>query len=124
MSSPGLTGRSSKAKRCDKPFRSPGCGLLSQSPNSRVGGPCMEVVWQPQNTAGLIENDLSLFSNRREQVAPAADGADHRRLRRVRLDLAPDPHDPQVHGSIESFTVACVGEFQQPFTREDALRIG
>src|SRR5205085_2250831 len=37
---------------------------------------------------------LRLVAGGREQIAAAADGADHGRLGRVRFDLAADPHDP------------------------------
>ena len=55
-----------------------------------------------------------LVAGRREQIAAAADGADNRRLGRVRLDFAPDSHDPEVHRAIEGFAVAGVRELQQP----------
>src|SRR5882672_3321160 len=46
---------------------------------------------------------LRLVAGRREQVAAAADGADHRRLGRIDLDLAPDPHNAQIDGAVEGF---------------------
>src|ERR1700730_6229549 len=58
-----------------------------------------------------------LFPGGREQVSAASDGADHGRLGRIRFDLAPDSHDPQVDGAIEGFAVARVGQFQEALPR-------
>src|ERR1700686_4166110 len=58
-----------------------------------------------------------LFPGGREQVSAASDGADHGRLGRVRFDLAPDSHDPQVAGAVEGFAVARVGQFQEALPR-------
>src|SRR5260221_3071878 len=54
-----------------------------------------------------------LFAGGREQVSAAPDGADHRGLARVRFDLAPDSHDPQIDRAIEGLAVARIGQFQQ-----------
>src|SRR6476646_3029334 len=64
-----------------------------------------------------------LVADRREQVAAAADGADHRGLGRIGFDLAPDSHDPQIDGAVEGFAVARVGQLQQALARQYALRI-
>ena len=58
---------------------------------------------------------LRLVAGRREQVTAAADGADDGGLGRIDLDLAPYPHDTKVDGAVESFGVARIGEFKQPF---------
>src|SRR6185312_12215574 len=47
-----------------------------------------------------------LLAGGREQIAAAPDGPDHGRLGRVRLDLAANPHDAQVHGAVEGLAVA------------------
>ena len=65
-----------------------------------------------------------LLPDRGEQVAAAPDGPDHGRLGRVRLDLAADTHDAEIHGPVEGFGIAGVGEFQQPLARQHALRVG
>src|ERR1700759_3615618 len=54
-----------------------------------------------------------LLTRRREQVAAATDGADYRRLGRVRFDLAADAHDAKVDGTVEGLAVAGIGELQQ-----------
>src|SRR3954465_8550616 len=67
--------------------------------------------------------ESGLVAGRREQVSAAPYGADHRRSGRIRLDFTPDSHDPQVDGAIEGFAVACIGQFQQPLTRQHTLRV-
>src|SRR6202023_811541 len=64
----------------------------SQPPAFVVIGPDLRLAF-----AGTTR-ELGLIPRRRKQVSAAADGADHRRLGRVGLDLAPDPHDPQIDG--------------------------
>src|SRR6185437_1017944 len=74
--------------------------------------------------AAPANRGLRLVPGRREQIATAADGADHSRLGRVRLDLPADAHDPEVHGPVESLAVAGVGQLEQPFARQHPLRVG
>src|SRR5258706_1388016 len=66
---------------------------------------------------------LGLFGGR-EQISAAPDGADHRGLARVRFNLAPDSHDPQIDRAIEGLAVARIGQLQQALAREHPLRIG
>src|SRR6478672_8104686 len=66
----------------------------------------------------LVRLRLHLVAGWRKQISAAPDGADDGRLGRVRLDFAPDSHDPQVHGAIESLAVAGVGQLQQPLARQ------
>src|SRR5579883_2144875 len=67
---------------------------------------------------------LRLLAGRREQIAAAADGADHGGLGRVGLDLAADAHDAQVDGAVEGFAVARIGELEQPLARQHPLGVG
>src|SRR5882757_3417963 len=60
---------------------------------------------------------------RREQIAGAAHGPDYRRVRRVGLDLTPDPRDPHVDGAVEGLALARLGEVEQTLTREDFLGV-
>src|ERR1700741_3888198 len=47
------------------------------------------------------EQQSGLIADGREEIAAAADGPDHRGLGRIRLDLAADAHDSQIHGTVE-----------------------
>ena len=67
---------------------------------------------------------LALVAGRREQITAAADGANHRGLGRIDLDLAPDPHDTKVDRAVERFGVARIGEFEQPLARQHPLGVG
>src|SRR5262249_56217715 len=58
-----------------------------------------------------------------EQVAGAADRADHRGARRVGLDLLADARDPHVDRAIEGFAVARLSEIEEPLAREHALGV-
>ncbi len=36
---------------------------------------------------------------------------------RIGLDLAPNPHDPQIYGPVEDLAVAGIGQLKQPLAR-------
>src|SRR5258708_39827136 len=57
-----------------------------------------------------------------EYVAVAALGADVLRLGRIRLDLAPEPHDLDVDGAVVDFVVVQPRKVQQLVPVEDAMR--
>src|SRR4051812_41144994 len=66
---------------------------------------------------------LILAAIRREQISGATDGADHRGVGWIGLDLTPDPRDPHVYRPVKGFPVARFGEIQQALAREHLLGI-
>jgi hypothetical protein len=65
------------------------------------------------NEIAGFEGGSGLLAGGRKQISAAADGADHRWPRRIRLDLPADAHDPQIDGAIERLAVARIGKLQQ-----------
>src|SRR3954447_1566186 len=59
---------------------------------------------------------------RREHVAAAAHRGDDARLRRIRLDLAPETPDLDVDAAIEGLRRAPLAEIEQLIAREHAAR--
>src|SRR6266436_8324326 len=78
----------------------------------------------PRATTGpTIARSLRLLTRWGEQIAAPSHGADDAGVGRVRLDLAPDAHDPDVDRPIEGLGVAGIGEFEQAFAGEHPFRI-
>src|SRR5262249_7239772 len=112
------------------------CEYFQCAENARISVPekfreqvRKKAEWFPEKIALKRESgaklaDLRLLAGRREQIAAAANGADHCRLGWVRLDLAADTHDAQVHGPVEGLAVAGIGQLQEPFPRQNPFRIG
>jgi len=117
---------------CTRPFDRPGPQQRAQQGCYRQSASCQENSHRALAIGTAVANKLpdrvrrksGLVAGGREQIAAAPDGADHCGLGRVDLDLAPDPHDPEIDGAIEGFGVARIGQLQQPLARQHTFRIG